>query len=293
VFQDPSYWSFDSPPVQLAVSGDGSLVAAGCPDHSVPILDVATHTRVAVERGHSDAPRTLRFSGDGRLLASSAGNVIPKPGPFYVVPGELKVWDLDGSRVARNLGTADSSWSCYAFAPDATPVAVAGLKKRPFPAEGQSEPKRPPKKPFKVIRIHEVRGGRLRPVLDFGPGSGVSVIAFSSDGSAVTALHWTEQLAAPASLTTWDVATRLTRASISWPIRSHENGAACSPDRRYFAVPRIDALQLRDTRTNRESLLKYGGGIKWSLEFSRDGRTMAGWQFGARCTLWGVASPSE
>jgi WD40 repeat protein len=73
-----------------AFSPDGKRLATAGKDAVIRIWDAATGQQVASHMGHSDAVVTLRFSPDGRLLASV--------GFVNVLAKEVKVWHLGTGR---------------------------------------------------------------------------------------------------------------------------------------------------------------------------------------------------
>jgi WD40 repeat protein len=59
-------------PTRLAVSPDGSRIAASMPDRTVRVWDAASGTVLKVLRGHADLTMDAAFSPDGTLLASAS-----------------------------------------------------------------------------------------------------------------------------------------------------------------------------------------------------------------------------
>ena len=56
----------------VALSPDGTLLAAGCQDGAVELWDIGSRKRIDVIQGHDAMVQCVVFSPDGRLLASSA-----------------------------------------------------------------------------------------------------------------------------------------------------------------------------------------------------------------------------
>jgi hypothetical protein len=82
-------------PNSVALSGDGSLVAAGTSTGQVWLWRVADRTPLWVVRAHTGSVRRVAFSADGRLLASGGGG------------GSARVWDTATGRSLVTLsGTA-------------------------------------------------------------------------------------------------------------------------------------------------------------------------------------------
>jgi WD40 repeat protein len=69
----------------IAISPDGSLVAAGGLDGLVTVWEVATR-RVRTFAGHTRPVSAVAFAPDGQTLASGGGD------------DTLRLWDLTGAR---------------------------------------------------------------------------------------------------------------------------------------------------------------------------------------------------
>jgi WD40 repeat protein len=105
----------------LALSPDGTILAAGGQEGTVLLWELATGKEVASLRGKSDLPMwgrsALAFSLDGKTLAVGGGT---SGVPSY---GELRLWNIAERRLIRTLGGVGSREFridvCYtAFTPD-------------------------------------------------------------------------------------------------------------------------------------------------------------------------------
>ncbi|HZT42786.1 MAG TPA: AAA-like domain-containing protein [Chthonomonadaceae bacterium] len=65
----------------LAWQPDGHMLAIGCRDHNIYLIDPQTHQTVFTLEGHSNEPNHIAFNADGTLLASSSWD------------GTLRLWD--------------------------------------------------------------------------------------------------------------------------------------------------------------------------------------------------------
>lgn len=102
----------------LALSPDGSQLAAtfglGNPKrHGTAILDTETGERIATLEGEADAPRTLDFSPDGRLLASGH------------VGGTALVWSTDDWRAVGPPLIHGGNLTSIRFSPDGLLLATS------------------------------------------------------------------------------------------------------------------------------------------------------------------------
>jgi WD40 repeat protein len=127
--------------VTIAVSRDGSLIAAPGSDHSIRILDVSLGKQVGTLKGHDGAIASLAFAADGKTLISGSNDTTvgiwdltrikrdPLPRIAKLAPKELDhLWtDLlgDGKKSGHSIETLIAASS----------LSVAFLKERVPPAE--------------------------------------------------------------------------------------------------------------------------------------------------------------
>ena len=115
--------SVESPPMSLAFSPDGKLLAGGCKDNSVRIWGVKAGTLLHTLAGHKRDPATIAFSRDGRLLASGGRGEIMQDGIVIL-------WDLAGTpgqpAALKMVELPDYCVYALAFSPDCRLLAVSG-----------------------------------------------------------------------------------------------------------------------------------------------------------------------
>jgi WD40 repeat protein len=106
----------------VAFSPDGHYLAAqGKEDATVGIWDAHTGQRTALLAGHNGPVMSLRFSKDGRWLATATGDLHTK------ADGEIKVWDVQNWQEVRTLRGHTGAVLCVAFSPDGQRLASAGM----------------------------------------------------------------------------------------------------------------------------------------------------------------------
>ena len=131
----------------LAMTRDGSLLAAGLSDHGIALLDSGGRTQRSLE-GHEGKITALAFSPDGRTLISAGED------------RQLLAWSAAGERLARL--TSEARVRDVAFSADGKMLATAA-------AEGS-------------IQLWSVDGFQPRARLE-GHAGAVSSVDFSPDGA--------------------------------------------------------------------------------------------------------------
>jgi WD40 repeat protein len=97
----------------MDASPDGRTLAVDA-DHDVRLLDAATGHLRRTLHGHDEDVLGLRFSADGELLASAAGD------------GLAIVWDAQTGAVREQLSVAETNVYGLVFSPDDRTLYTAG-----------------------------------------------------------------------------------------------------------------------------------------------------------------------
>jgi WD40 repeat protein/tRNA A-37 threonylcarbamoyl transferase component Bud32/Flp pilus assembly protein TadD len=136
--------------VPVALSPDGSLLAAGVANHAVAIVSLNDNKPPLHLAGHRGRIRALSFSPDGKYLATSSFD------------HSARLWDVSTGQEYLSLLGHTATVSAAAFSPDGTLVATA--------SDDQS------------ARLWDARTGES--LLTLRPGLGfLSGVAFSPDGT--------------------------------------------------------------------------------------------------------------
>jgi WD40 repeat protein len=98
--------------VSLALSPDGSLLAAGMNDYSVRLWEVGRSSPCRALEGHRSWPGPLAFSADGKQLVSVATD------------GTIRLWSTREAREILQRADDRSRQGGLALAPDGREVAV-------------------------------------------------------------------------------------------------------------------------------------------------------------------------
>ncbi|MEQ4304498.1 trypsin-like peptidase domain-containing protein [Plantactinospora sp. B6F1] len=190
----------------VALSPDGSLLAAGGGDNSVRVWQTATGRQMAVLAGHEKYVTSTSFSPNGRLLASGSAD------------GTVRLWDVRDGRAAnvpvlRPPG-GDEFVKEAVFSPDGRHV-IAGLNRS---------------RSVQWWRV--VDGASVRSFV--GHTGGVVSVGFSRDG------HTVLSGSVDRSAILWRAQTSVIDQSHT------PTAVAFSPDRRLLAVTRGTVVTLWD-----------------------------------------------
>jgi WD40 repeat protein/tetratricopeptide (TPR) repeat protein len=229
---------FRCPFAEAVFSPDGGRLAvvSGREPQVVKVVDPATGRESQVLRGHSALVSSLGFSGDGKLLASSAWD---RPG----TPAELKLWDVETGKALRGWPGPVLPVRCLAFSPDDRLLVAAAQE----PEQVESIPVLDPKalkarrwdRKFYKSELSVVRGWdtatgeelfRLRASRGM-----IAALGFSPDGKYLAAADEAQAL-----VQVWEAATRRPVVELQAPTRP--TGLAFNPDGSRLAVVGMEPL---------------------------------------------------
>ena len=104
----------------LDFSPDGKSLASGGDDGVVRIWNVETGKLRSVLLAHGGQSMKIRWSPDGKHLASFSQNQLQGP--------PLTIWNVESGKIVQEIATADFAWS-----PDSQRIAVAAVNEQGFP----------------------------------------------------------------------------------------------------------------------------------------------------------------
>jgi WD40 repeat protein/serine/threonine protein kinase len=232
--------------MSVAVSPDGTLLAAACGTQGVHVWDLATGESSTLARQRNELDRSVGFSADGKQLVSLAktGKDNPELNNYTV-----RVWDLAERKAIATLDKLSYTYTQPEWSPDGKLMA--------YPESYQN-----------VVRVFDTATGRE--VFSYKyRGLAVTHAVFSPDGNRLAACG-------EAGVQLWDVATH--EALSAWPTSSHLcEFLAYSPDGRRLAVGTFEgAVELWDTGTGQKAATFSGhAGPIQMVAFSPGGTRLA------------------
>ena len=250
---------------EVALSADGTLLAAALPTGEVRLWSVSDRTPLVTLRGHTGSVWSVALSGDGQLVASGGvdGTVrlwsIPGVGKPGAAPGE----SVRGQLVATLQGHAGAA-RAVAVSQDGRLVVSGGV-------DG-------------TVRLSEVAQCELGAPLP-GHGGMVWSVALSADARVVAGAS------VDGTVRVWDAGSRQSLATL----RGHDGaayGVGLSGDGRLVASGGADGtVRLWDSASGELlNVLRGHTGSVWHVAYSGDGRLVASVGDDAMVRVWEVSS---
>jgi hypothetical protein len=179
------------PPVQPAQSAEQTALAPGTPAETVAPPPPAPPAQPTALEGHRDAVVWLAVSADGHEIMSASTDRM------------IKLWDIDGKRLIRDLGRQKDMARSALFMPDGKTALTAG-------DDGE-------------IVLRQLSDGTVLHVFSSGANGGVRQLKISSDGKRAVSGHDT------GSVVVWD----LEKGEVLHVLPGHDwsvSSVAISPD---------------------------------------------------------------
>lgn len=200
----------NSPITAMAVSPDGTLLAAAGKDKVVRLWDLGSDKLNASLAGHAGDVNQVKFSARGKFLASAGAD------------GTVKLWDPASGRLLRTLAGKNFALRWLDLTPDEALVAAGGEEKNilvwdagtgalKYELKGHTDNVRglgvsPDGKDLmsfskdREIKLWDLSAGRL--IKSFtGHEKSILAAAFTPDGSRILSADWGGEVK------TWDTAT--------------------------------------------------------------------------------------
>ena len=290
--------------LSLDYSRDGRQIASSSmnEDNTFTIWDANSGAVVRVMRGHSSHIHRLRYSPDGRLLASASTD------------GAVKLWDASTLEIIRSLDAHPAPVIDLAFAPDCRRFATAGedgtvriwetatgasikkLRGHTGSALGVAfspDSKRIASGGFdKTVRLWDAESFEEKLTLR-GHREMVWSVNFSPDGNQLLSASF------DGHAQIWDATPRIEERDLGvFTLTGHEdrvNSVAFSPDGKYLASGSWDyTILLWNAETGAQSkALRGHERAVWSIAFSPDGKRLASASWDNKLKMWDVDSGKE
>jgi WD40 repeat protein len=252
--------------VAMALSSDGTRLAATRGDQTVQVWELATGSRVTLEGPPGRIAHSVNFSPDGKRLVSLYG-----PGEYgsRVGSGRMEVWDLAARKPVVTVDRLDRTVQGASFSPDGKQLVI-------FIHLPQA------------VTVYDAETGREAFSSKVPEGSAYMTGAlFSPDGKRLATCD-------DQATRILDVATHETVAT--WPCESpHFHALAYSADGRLLARGGIEGfVEIWDTGTGRKvQTIKGHAGSIHALAFSPDGARLATAGADGTLRLWDLSGPQD
>ena len=237
--------------VAVALSADGTRVAAGTLGGEVQAWRVADRAPILAVRGHVGAVWSVALSTDGRLLVSGGDD------------GRVLVWDVVDTRVLATLeGHKGGIWGVATDA-DGRLVASGGYDR--------------------TVRLWDAQGGRLLATLE-GHAEAVRWVALTADGRMLASGG------NDGTVRTWDTASHQLLAVLDGHA-GVIFGIAMTADGRLVASAQSDGVHVWETQGGKQlAVLKGHVGMVYGVGLSGDGHLVASGGTDGTARLWEVES---
>jgi WD40 repeat protein len=235
-------------PSEVALSGDGALLAAGTSTREVWLWRVADRTLLAALEGHTSGVWGVALSADGRLLASSSED------------GTVRLWETStGRQLAMLEGHIGVVWD----------VALSAGGHLLASGSGDG-----------AVRLWETSTGRQLATLEGHTGV-IWGVALSADG------HLLASGSADGTVRLWETNTGRLLATLE-EHTSVFRGLTLSPDGHLVASGGADGtVRLWEARSGRLLATMQGHtGAVWALALSADGHLLASGGTDGTVRLW-------
>ena len=238
----------------VAYAPDGKKLASA-QGKEVKIWDTNSWTVTATLAGNMAATTSLKFSPDGRMLATGSEDKT------------ARLWDVAAGKERFTLKGHTDKVRDVAFSPDGKLLATASDDK--------------------TVRLWDVITSRELAILA-GHEAVVQGVAFSPDGRLLASTS------SDTSVRLWDVAVRRELTALKGHT-SETYRVAFSPNGKLLATTSSDStIKLWDVAARKElSTLKGHGGVVLPIAFSPDGKRLASSGEDSTIRFWDVATGQE
>lgn len=252
----------------VAYSPDGNTVAAGSLDSGVRLWDTQTPKLKATLTGHTSTIDTVRYSPDGKIIATTAGGT----------DDTVRLWDA-GTGETKAVLTGYTHINALAYAPDGKTIATTGAYRS------------------NSLQLWDVQTKKLRTTYTEHTEGNLSSIVYSPDGQTIAAVNSNDN-----TLRLWNAETGKHKAAFKHADTKREydiSAVAYAPDGQTIAVvggyykQHKGTVYLWHVQARKRKIIYEGPDYISAVAYSPDGRTIATGSWNSKIQVWHTVTGEE
>ena len=252
----------------VAYSPDGNTVAAGSLDSGVRLWDTQTPKLKSTLIGHTSTIDTVRYSPDGKIIATTAGGA----------DDTVRLWDA-GTGETKAVLTGYTHINALAYAPDGKTIATTGVYRS------------------NSLQLWDVQTKKLKTTYTEHTEGNLSSIVYSPNGNTILAVNLSDN-----TVRLWSSETGKHKAAFKHadPKREYDISAvAYAPDGQTIAVvggyykQHKGTVYLWHVQARKRKIIYEGPDYISTVAYSPDGRMIATGSWNSKIQVWHTVTGEE